>query len=120
MAAQTAESKKGENVVVLDMRHVTLVADYFVIISALNVIQVESIADAIEDALGQAGVRALRRIGGPRAHWIVLDYGGVVVHVFTVEERAYYNLERLWGDAQLIDHKALSYGITMSEPRPHT
>jgi ribosome-associated protein len=105
LAADAAESKKGEQVIILDMHEVTLVADYFVIASASNVIQVQSIADAVEESLAEAGASLPRRIGGAHAHWVVLDYGGLVVHIFTAEERAYYNLERLWGDATLVNRQ---------------
>ncbi len=107
MAADTAESKKGERVVILDMRDVTLIADYFVIVSAMNVIQVESMAEAIDDAMAARGVQRLNRVGGQRSHWVLLDYGALVVHIFTEEERNYYNLERLWGDAQVVDRATL-------------
>jgi ribosome-associated protein len=100
-----AEAKKGEDILVLDMQDVTLVADYFVIVSGHNVIQVESIADAVEEALAEFGAELLHRSGRDRAHWVLLDYGSVVVHVFTDQERAYYNLERLWGDARWVPRK---------------
>lgn len=106
-AADAAESKKGERIVILDMREVTLVADYFVIVSAINVIQVQSIADAVDEQLTTHGMRRENRVGGSRAHWVLLDYGDVVVHVFTEEERNYYNLERLWGDAAVVDRSLL-------------
>ncbi|SMC02584.1 ribosome-associated protein [Sulfobacillus thermosulfidooxidans DSM 9293] len=102
LAAKTALERKGENVVVLDMRQVTLVADYFVIVSGHTVIQVAALADHIEEALRMAQVPLLQRVGGDKAHWVLLDYGAVVVHIFTDEERRYYDLERLWGDAEIV------------------
>ena len=110
IAADIAEQKKGEQVVVLDMRDVTLIADYFVIVSAMNVTQVESIADAIQDAMHARGMDRLNSVGKLRAHWVLLDYGSVVVHIFTEPERQYYNLERLWGDAAVVDREALAAG----------
>lgn len=106
-AADTAEAKKGERIVILDMRDVTLIADYFVIISAMNVIQVQSIADAVDGVMAAQGLERLNREGVSKAHWLLLDYGALVVHVFTEEERAYYNLERLWGDAVVVDRASL-------------
>ncbi len=88
--------------VILDMRAVTLIADYFVIVTALNLIHAESIADAVESTLRAQGMERLNRSAGSRGHWVLLDYGGVVVHIFTEEERQYYNLERLWGDAIVV------------------
>lgn len=102
LAARTAEQKKGENVVVLDMREVTLVADYFVILSGHTTIQVAALAEHIEEALKDAGVPLLHKVGGSKSHWVLLDYGALVVHVFTEEERQYYDLERLWGDADIV------------------
>ncbi len=107
MAADTAESRKGERVVILDMRDVTLIADYFVIVSAMNVIQVESLAETIDEAMAARGVERLNRVGRQRSHWVLLDYGALVVHIFTEEERNYYNLERLWGDAAVVDRDNL-------------
>ena len=102
LAGKTAQERQGENTVILDMRQVTLVADYFVIVSGHTIIQVAALADPIEKALKNAGISLLQRVGGDKSHWILLDYGQVVVHIFTEEERSYYDLERLWGDAELI------------------
>lgn len=84
------------------MRDVTLIADYFVIASGQTTIQVEAMASAVEEYMQQAGVPLLNRSGGHRAHWILLDYSAVVIHLFTEEERQYYHLERLWGDASVV------------------
>ncbi|HBQ94177.1 MAG: ribosome silencing factor [Firmicutes bacterium] len=102
LAGKTALERKGEKIVILDMREVTLVADYFVIVSGHTVIQVAALADHIEEAMKKAGISLLQRVGGDKSHWILLDYGAVVVHIFTDDERHYYDLERLWGDADLI------------------
>jgi ribosome-associated protein len=103
MAVAVADEHKGEDLLILDMRDVTLVADYFVLITGLNPIHVDTLADRLEERLAQAGVSLLHREGGRPAHWILLDYGDVVVHVFTPDERRYYDLERLWGDARVIE-----------------
>lgn len=102
LAAKVASERHGEDIVILDMRQVTLVADYFVIISGHTIIQVAALAEHIEEALQIAGVSLIKRVGGDKAHWVLLDYGDLVVHIFTDEERRYYDLERLWGDAELI------------------
>lgn len=106
-AREAAENKKGEQVVVLDMTDVTLIADYFVIVTALNLTHVESVADAVQEALEARGLVRLNPQAGSRGHWVLLDYGAVVVHIFTEAERAYYDLERLWGDARLVADSAL-------------
>ena len=101
-AAAVAEDHKAQDVVVLDMGAVTLLADYFVIMTGQSVRQVDTLADYIEEALAAEGARLRHREGRSRAHWVLLDYGDVVVHSFTPDERRYYDLERLWGDARVV------------------
>lgn len=101
-AASVAEDHKAQDVVVLDMGAVTLLADYFVIMTGQSVRQVDTLADHIDTALQAAGARLRHREGRSRAHWVLLDYGDVVVHIFTPDERRYYDLERLWGDAPVV------------------
>ena len=91
-----AEDKKAEDVAILDLTGRTIVADTFVVVTGRSVIQTRSIADAIVDAAEAAGVRA-RVEGHADGGWILIDLGNVVVHVFTPEQRQFYNLERLWG-----------------------
>jgi ribosome-associated protein len=93
---EAAEDKKAEDVAVLDLTGRTIVADAFVVVTGRSVIQTRSIADAIVDAAEAAGVRA-RLEGHADGGWILIDLGHVVVHVFTPEQRQFYNLERLWG-----------------------
>lgn len=96
--ASLIDSKKGENIVVLDVHHLTSITDFFVIAGARNVIQVRAIAEEIEEKLTEAQIDARRREGYNDARWIVLDYSSVIVHIFHVDEREYYNIERLWMD----------------------
>ena len=102
MALAVAEEHKGEDPVILDMRRVTLVADYFVLVTGRNLIHIDTMADALDDRLRVAGHALRHREGRRRAHWTLLDFGDVVVHLFTAEERRYYDLERLWGDAEVV------------------
>ncbi len=104
--AHVAEDHKAQQVVILDMREITLVADYFVIMTGYNVIQVGALADHIEDSMTARGVAMLTRVGRGQAQWVLLDYGSVVVHIFTEDARHYYDLERLWGDAEVVLPKA--------------
>jgi len=101
-AMATARDRKAQDLVVLDVRGVTLVADYFLIMTGTSVRHVDTLADYISDALAEAGARLLHREGRSRAHWVLLDYGDLVVHIFTPDERRYYNLDRLWGDARIV------------------
>lgn len=100
VAARAADSKKADNVQVLKMPEVMVEAEFFVICSAQTQVQVRVIVDAVNDALHKEGVELLRQEGGPGNSWILLDYGAVIVHVFLEEDRHYYDLERLWADAQ--------------------
>jgi len=103
LVAQAVEEKKGLDPVTLDLREITPIADYFVITSGTSAIQVQAIADRVEELLKENGVKLLRREGREHARWILLDYGDVVVHIFQEEERRFYDLERLWGDARVVN-----------------
>ena len=102
-AARAASSKKGERVVVLDMRELLVITDYFVIASGTNDRQVRTIAEEIERAVKDLGVKPVRREGEREGRWILLDFVDFVCHVFVDEEREYYDLERLWADAPRIE-----------------
>jgi ribosome-associated protein len=95
-----ALDRKGEDLVTLDLGGRTIVADTFVIVTGRSRIQTRAIADAIEEAVRGAGHPKARMEGYADGGWILLDLGAVVVHVFTPEQRAFYNLERLWGSAE--------------------
>jgi len=107
-AAQAADEKKADQVVILDMRGLTVVTDYFVICSGETMTQVRAITRGIEETLEREGVRRLRREGGDDSRWVLLDFGGVVVHVFHHAEREYYDLERLWADAPRVEWSPVS------------
>jgi ribosome-associated protein len=96
--AEVAESKRAEDVVILDLRTLTLVTDYFVICTATNRVQVRAIIESAADALAGGPTRGVRE-GDEGGQWVLLDYGDVVLHVFSPEARAFYRLERLWSDA---------------------
>jgi ribosome-associated protein len=98
-AARAASDKQAEEIVVLDVHETIVITDFFVICTAGTQRQIRSVIDAVEDALRGLGVKPVRREGEPEAGWWLLDYIDVVVHVFGTEERAYYDLERLWSDA---------------------
>lgn len=91
-----AEDKKAEDLAILDLAGRTIVADSFVVMTGRSTIQTRSIADAIVDAAQAAGLRP-RTEGHADGGWILIDLGHVVAHVFTPEQRQFYNLERLWG-----------------------
>lgn len=100
--AQACWEEKAADVVILDVNPLTVIADYFVIAAGRSVIQVKNIAEHVEDVLAVEGITPLRREGHSEGTWIVLDYGSVLFHVFRQEEREYYDLENLWGDARVV------------------
>lgn len=99
LCAQAADSKKAFDILILDLRGLTFITDYFVICSGSNVTQVGAIADGIMQSLAKAGVHPSHVEGEHEASWVLMDYGDVVVHIFDEQTRAYYRLEKLWGDA---------------------
>jgi len=99
-AADAAADKKANDVVVLDIRSLTVVADYFIICSGNSNTQVQAIAKNVREKLEKRGVHMKSMEGYDEARWVLLDFGDVVIHVFRQEEREFYNLERVWGDAQ--------------------
>jgi ribosome-associated protein len=102
-AAQAASAKQGRDILILDVGALISIVDHFVLVSGATERQVKAIVDAVEAALAAEGVKPLRREGESALRWVLLDYGDIVVHVFNAEERAYYELERLWKDAPVID-----------------
>jgi ribosome-associated protein len=98
-AARAALDKKAADLSILDVRTVSSVTDYFLVCSGKSTTHVRTITDAIRQELKADGVRPLHAEGRPESGWVLLDYGDVLVHVFLEDTRAYYALERLWGDA---------------------
>jgi ribosome-associated protein len=97
--SKAADEKKAEDILIMDMQGVTVITDYFVICTGRSGIQVQAITDNIEEKMEEAGIRVSHREGYREAKWVLLDYGSVIVHVFQDEDRAFYDLERLWADA---------------------
>ncbi|OAH56316.1 MULTISPECIES: ribosome silencing factor [Bacillaceae] len=100
---KAADDKRAENITALDMEGISPVADYFVICHGNSDKQVQAIAREVKEKAEEFGVDIKRMEGFDEARWILIDIGDVVVHVFHRDERVYYNLERLWGDAPHID-----------------
>lgn len=100
LAAAAAEEKKAQDVTVLDIRDVSSFADYFVICHGGSRTQVEAIAKAIKKECEEKNIRIKGVQGLQEARWVLIDIGDVVVHVFHRDERDFYDLERLWGDAE--------------------
>lgn len=102
LAVHAAEEKKAENLIVLRLTAITEFTDYFVICSGNSTRQNQAMADEITDQLKKIKVRPLHTEGYANAEWILLDYGSFVVHIFTGESRRFYDLERLWRDAERV------------------
>lgn len=103
VAARAAADKKAEDLIALDVSERMPLADVFLLASGSNERQVVAIAEAIEDELLKQGVKAERREGVREGRWALLDFNGVMVHVMHQEDRAYYELERLWKDCPVVD-----------------
>lgn len=97
--ASLALTRKADDVIIMDLRKLTSVADFFVVCSADSDVQVRAIADAVEDGLDEQGDSPWHREANS-SNWVLLDYVDVVLHVFHKNTRAFYNLEKLWGDAE--------------------
>ena len=100
-AVKAADDKRAEDIVVLNMKGISLVADYFIICHGNSDKQVQAIAREMKEKVGESGYNIKRIEGFDEARWILVDLGDVVAHIFHKDERGYYNLERLWGDAPL-------------------
>ncbi|GAB6173316.1 ribosome silencing factor [Paradesulfitobacterium aromaticivorans] len=96
------EEKKGRDLVLLNLKGISMVTDYFLIVTGNSVTQVKAITDYLHEKLPHLGVPLLRVEGMPEAKWVLVDCGDLVVHVMTPETRDFYSLERLWGDAEQV------------------
>lgn len=98
-AVKAADDKRAEDIVVLNMKGISLISDYFIICHGNSDKQVQAIAREMKEKAEEFGITVKRMEGFDEARWILVDLGDVVAHIFHREERSYYNLERLWGDA---------------------
>jgi len=103
MIASAAKEKIAKDTIILDLDHLTLIADYFVITSGDSSPQLKAISNYIMRTTKKSKIRLLNFEGKPETGWILLDYGDVVVHIFSREKREFYNLEYIWQEAKLID-----------------
>ncbi|MDP3981605.1 MAG: ribosome silencing factor [Chlamydiota bacterium] len=102
-AAQCLDSKKATDILVLDVEDLSSIASYFIIATGLVERHIKSLANYLKEDLKKTGVRVFHVDGYEESSWIVLDYGSIIVHLFTPAMRDYYLLEKLWGDAQELD-----------------
>ena len=102
IAYEALEEKKGEDIKIIDISEISVMADYFVIANGMNMSQVQALVDNVEEKLHKAGFEMKRMEGNRSSTWVLLDFGDVVVHVFDSEDRLFYDLERIWSDGKVI------------------
>lgn len=105
-AVNIVEEKKGRDVVLLNLIGISMVTDYFLIVTGNSTTQVKAITDNLSEKLPDIGLPVLRVEGLQEAKWVLVDCGDLVVHVMTQDQREFYNLERLWGDAKVVTFSA--------------
>lgn len=107
LAYQALDDKKGEDIQVIDISQVSVLADYFIIANGTNESQVRALVDNVEETLGKAGYEVKQREGYGLGSWVLLDFGDIIVHVFDRENRLFYDLERIWSDGKQVDPEEL-------------
>lgn len=103
LTIQALEDKKGNDIQVIDIHEVSVIADYFIIASGSNPNQVKTMADNVEETLGRAGYELRQSEGYGTASWILMDYNDIIVHIFSEEDRAFYDLARIWRDGKIVN-----------------
>lgn len=107
LAVEALEDKKADNVTILDISHISTIADFFVIADGTNANQVQAMVDNVEEELGRAGFFPKQIEGYHSANWVLMDYGNIIIHIFDSENRLFYDLERIWRDGKEISKEDL-------------
>ena len=107
IAAKALDAKMGEDIRLIGITDISTLADYFLICTATSSTHVKTLCDAVEEAMDAAGEPMLSREGHRSGTWVLMDFGSVIVHVFTDEARKFYNLERLWSDSEEVPLSSL-------------
>lgn len=103
LALTALENKKAEDITVIDIREISVLADYFIIASGSNRSQIQALTDYVDELLGKAGASRRQIEGYDNANWVLMDYGDIIVHIFDKENRLFYDLERIWRDGKTLD-----------------
>jgi len=115
-AIQAVEEKQGADIVLLDLEGLGAFTDYFLICTGYSSPQVAAICDEVEEQLDRIGVRRLHREGKAGSDWMLLDFGGLILHVFTERARHFYDLERLWRSARRVEISGTREANSLVEP----
>ena len=107
IAVMAWEDKKAEDIRVINIETVSVIADYFIIATGTNANQIKAMADEVEEKLGRAGFMLKQKEGYEHANWVLLDFGDVIVHIFDKENRFFYDLERIWRDGKVMEPSEL-------------
>ena len=107
IAYNALDEKKGEDIKVIDISGISVMADYFIIANGNSITQVQALVDDVEEKMNQSGFIMKRKEGNRSSTWVLLDFGDIVVHVFDNEDRLFYDLERIWSDGKTVDISAL-------------
>lgn len=104
IAVNALDEKKAEDIKIIDISEISIIADYFIIANGTNPSQIHALCDNVTEKLGKAGYVEKQIEGYRNAKWILLDYKDVVINIFSKEDRDFYDLERIWADGKFIDH----------------
>ncbi len=107
LAKNALEDKKAGDIKIIDIRNISVLADYFIIADGSNKNQVQAMADNVEEVLGKAGYPCKQIEGYGSGSWILMDYGDIIVHAFSREDRLFYDLERIWRDGKLLSEEEI-------------
>lgn len=107
LVIQALEDKKAEDIKVIDISEVSVIADYFIIANGTNRSQIQAMSDNVEETLGRAGYPLKQIEGYQNANWVLLDFNDVIIHIFDKENRLFYDLERIWRDGKPIETDSL-------------
>ena len=107
LACAALSDKKAGDIQVIDIREISVIADYFIIADGANQNQLEAMRDSVDEALYKAGIEVKQVEGNNKSTWILMDYGDIIVHIFSKQDRLFYDLERIWRDGKTVDPNEL-------------
>ena len=113
LAIEALEDKKAEDIRVIDISEVSVIADYFLIAGGSNRSQIQALCDNVEEILGRAGYLCRQKEGYDTANWILMDFGDLIVHIFYKENRLLYDLERIWRDGRQVETESLKQKLSL-------